>query len=197
MIGSVEDFLSDLNVPRETFLRLESYVALLLKWNKAINLISANETDLIWQKHIIICAELMQYIENKNVKIVDLGSGGGLPSVVLSIMGINHVVAVESNSKKAAFLLQAAQLSNHKFEVINQRIEKVQLDCDIITSRALASVTQLLEFTQYVNFTHSMLLIKGADVKSEINVSKQFNFAIVDSKYSSQSSIVIVRKTNA
>ena len=197
MLNELENFLSDFNVPRETILKLQQYVELLLKWNKSINLISAFETDYIWQKHILICAELIKYIDDKNIKIIDLGSGAGLPSVVLSIMGIKHVVAVEANSKKASFLLQAGQISGHKFEIINERIENLQLNCDIVTCRALAEVDQLLNFTKYVDFSNSMLLIKGSEVKDEISISKQFNFDIVESKYSSSSSIVIIKKTDA
>ena len=190
----VKDILSSINVPRETFSNLQKYVDLLIKWNKVINLISLNEIERIWEKHILICAELMLHIENKDIKLIDLGSGGGLPGVVLSIMGVKEVVLIESNSKKASFLLQAAQISPFKIHVINDRIENQTLTCDIITSRALAPIDKLLILTKYIQFSDRMVLIKGANAENEIDYSQKFNFDILSSKYSQNSSIVVIKK---
>jgi 16S rRNA (guanine527-N7)-methyltransferase len=192
----LEKIFEELNVPRETFLKLQDYVALLLKWNRAINLVSANDIDSIWEKHILISAELIKYIENKNIKIVDLGSGSGIPGIVLSIMGIQHMVLVESCAKKASFLLQASQISNNKVEIINGRIEDQNISCDIITSRALASVDKLIDFTKYVNFHDSMLLIKGSNVMEEIDSLKMrnFSFNVISSLYIQGSNIVQIKK---
>jgi len=57
----------DLNVSRETILKLEEYVELLIKWNQKINLISKNDIPDIWNKHIILCAEVIKYIDNKDI----------------------------------------------------------------------------------------------------------------------------------
>jgi 16S rRNA (guanine527-N7)-methyltransferase len=195
----IQKLLEDLNVPRETFLKLEEYVFLLEKWNKSINLVSAGDIDNIWQKHILICAELMDYISDLDIKVIDLGSGSGLPGMVLSIMGIRQVVLIESNAKKASFLLQASKISNNIVQVISDRIENQQLDCDIIVSRALASTEKLLSFTKHVDFKDAMLLIKGPEVEKEIPLEKnpflhKFSFDISASKYNKSSNIVVVKK---
>jgi 16S rRNA (guanine527-N7)-methyltransferase len=189
-----EYFSKELNVSRETFIKLQEYVNLLIKWNNSINLISNNDIEDIWTKHILISAELIKYIPNRDIKIVDLGSGSGVPGIILSIMGVKEVVLIEANAKKASFLLQAAQISNGVVKVVNDRIENQQISCDIITSRALASVEKLLEFTKYVDFTDSMILIKGAKVSEEIKLSKNFKFDILDSNYNQNSSVVLVKK---
>jgi 16S rRNA (guanine527-N7)-methyltransferase len=191
--------IKTLNVPRETILMLEEYISLLRKWNKSINLISANDIEDIWQKHILICAELIEYMTDLNIKVVDLGSGSGLPGMVLSIMGVKNIVLIESNTKKASFLLQASKISNNTVEVISDRIENQQLNCDIIVSRALASTEKLLNFTKYVDFTDAMLLIKGPEVEKEIDHKKnplfcKFSFDISASKYNKNSNIVVVKK---
>ncbi len=195
----IQKLLEDLNVPRETFLKLEEYVFLLEKWNKSINLVSAGDIENIWQKHILICAELMDYISDPDIKVIDLGSGSGLPGMVLSIMGVRQVVLIESNAKKASFLLQASKISDNIVQVISDRIENQQLDCDIIVSRALASTEKLLSFTRHVDFKDAMLLIKGPEVEKEIPLEKnpflhKFSFNISASKYNKSSNIVVVKK---
>lgn len=186
----------DLNVPRETISRLEEYIALLIKWNQTINLVSKNDINDIWSKHIILCAELIKYIDNKEITLVDLGSGSGLPGIILSILGVQKVTLIESNSKKTAFLLQASKISNFPVQIINDRIEKQKIQCDIITSRAFASTIQLLECTKYVKFKKFMLLLKGPEVASEIPNSKNFSFQIEQSRYNPLSNIVLVRHNN-
>jgi 16S rRNA (guanine527-N7)-methyltransferase len=200
----IQKLLEELKVSRETFLKLEEYVVLLKKWNKSINLVSANDVDNIWEKHILICAELIKYISDLDIKVIDLGSGSGLPGIVLSIMGVKQIVLIEANTKKASFLLQASKISDNFVEVINDRIENQQLNCDIIVARALASMEKLLDFTKYINFTDSMLLIKGLEPEKEmyskeicpqkISFLNKFSFDISTSQYNKNSSIVIVKK---
>jgi 16S rRNA (guanine527-N7)-methyltransferase len=191
----LEKAFEELGVSHATFLKLQEYVALLQKWNKSINLVSNNDIEDIWEKHILISAELIKYIPNKDITLVDLGSGSGIPGIILSIMGIKEVVLIEANAKKASFLLQASQISDFAVRVINQRIEDQKIICDVITSRALASIDKLLDFTKFIEFSKFMLLIKGNNAEQEINFSKNFKFDILNSSYSQSSSIVLVRKT--
>jgi len=188
----IEKLLYELNVPRETFFKLEEYVSLLVKWNKTINLISKNDIQDIWTKHIMICAEIIRYIKDKNITLVDLGSGSGLPGIILSILGVRKTILIESNTKKAAFLLQATRISNFSVEIINDRIQRQQIQCDIVTSRALASINTLLEYRKYVKFKKFMLLIKGLNPHLEIPTTSKFSFQVFPSKYNSSSNIVII-----
>lgn len=186
----------DLNVSRETISKLEKYVGLLTKWNQKINLVSKNDISDIWSKHIILCAELIKYIDDKFITLVDLGSGSGLPGIILSILGVQNVILVESNSRKAAFLLQASKISNFPVRIINDRIEEQKIECDIITSRAFASIAHILEYERCVKFTKFMLLLKGPEVASEIPSTRDFNFQIEQSSYNPLSNIVLVRHNN-
>lgn len=196
MYQKFKNIFDILNVSRETFLMLDAYVNLILKWNAKMNLTASYDAEQIWIKHILVSAELILFIMDKDIKLIDLGSGAGMPGIVLSIMGVKEVILIESNAKKAAFLLQAAQISKFKIKIINDRIQNHQLNCDIITSRALASVDKLLDFSKYVNFTDRILLIKGSSVKSEISFSKKFIFDILDSRFNQNTSIVSIKKSN-
>lgn len=156
------------NVSRETF---SAYLKLLEKWNDKINLVAKDED--IWQRHILDSAQLYQFVSPDD-KILDVGSGAGFPGVVLSMMGVKEVTLVESDVRKAAFLLQASKLSPNKITILNERIENLHLKCDILTSRAFASVNDILNFCRNVKIEKKLLLLKGQRVMMEIEEAKNF-----------------------
>lgn len=161
-------------VSREEYSRLMEYKDLLLKWNNTINLISPQTIHEVLERHIVDSLQLLSFIEDKDVSIIDLGSGGGLPGIILSIAGIRKVTLIESDSRKAAFLLQAAKLSNGDVEVINDRLENiVDLECDIVTSRAFADLNKMFDLSQNIAVRDKYLLHKGKKYKEEIREAKK------------------------
>lgn len=161
----------ELNVSRETFCKLETYVDNLLKWNKAINLISKSTEDDIWERHILDSAQIIKYIAPEEI-IYDLGSGAGLPGIVISLLNNNIVHLVESDQRKCAFLTKIVSLyNNNNIRVINNRIEQISMsDATLITSRALATIDALLEMTYgRIKNGVKMVLLKGKTVQNEID----------------------------
>ncbi|MDG1437237.1 MAG: 16S rRNA (guanine(527)-N(7))-methyltransferase RsmG [Rickettsiaceae bacterium] len=149
--------------------KLTEYCELLIKWNNVINLISSKTVPEVLERHVNDSIQLLSFIKDKNISIVDLGSGGGFPGIVLSIAGIKKVTLIESDSRKAAFLLQAAKLSHNKVEVINDRIENITgLECDIITSRAFADLNKIFDLSQNIKVKDKYLLHKGQKYMEEI-----------------------------
>ena len=98
--------VDNLNVSREVNHALLNYQNLLLKWNKAINLISRNSEKDIWERHILDSLQLLKYIDFSDI-IIDIGSGGGFPGIVLSICGVKNTVVIESDKKKSVFLQES------------------------------------------------------------------------------------------
>lgn len=181
------------NVPREILDALEKYQSLTLKWNKTINLVSCNTEREFWVRHILDSLQLMKYINNQNIHLIDVGSGGGFPGIVLSIAGIKNVTLVESNVRKSIFLLQASKISTNKVNVVNQRIENVKLDCDILTSRACAQLEKIFVYTQHINVRNKYLLFKGKQYQKEIEIAKKrwsFYHSVYDSETSNNSKIL-------
>jgi len=178
-------------VSRDVFKR---YHELLLKWNQTINLVSSNSLDEFIERHIIDSLQLLKYLPDKNIEIIDLGSGAGLPGIILSLAGIKKVTLIESDSRKAAFLLQASKLSSEKIEIINDRIENVNdLECDVLTSRALADLDSLLGYNQTILVRDKYLLHKGEFYQKEIDEAKKhwlFNVNVHDSITSKYSKIL-------
>ena len=98
--------VDNLNVSREVTHALLNYQNLLLKWNKAINLISRNSEKDIWERHILDSLQLLKYIDFLD-NIIDIGSGGGFPGIVLSIGGVKNIALVEPDKKKISFFISS------------------------------------------------------------------------------------------
>ena len=132
----------------ETTARLAAYRDLLLRWNTRINLISAETAAEIDQRHIADCAQLQPLLPPEG-PIADIGSGAGLPGLVLAIMQPEREVhLVESDKRKAAFLVEAsAQLKLPMVRVHACRVEIAKLPpLSAITARALAPLATLLPY---------------------------------------------------
>ena len=132
----------------ETAARLAAYRDLLLRWNTRINLISAETAAEIDQRHIADCAQLQPLLPPEG-PIADIGSGAGLPGLVLAIVQPEREVhLVESDKRKAAFLVEAsAQLKLPMVRVHACRVEIAKLPpLSAITARALAPLATLLPY---------------------------------------------------
>ena len=104
-------FAAAINVSRETIERLERYAALLIKWNKTVNLVGRSTIADLWRRHMLDSAQLFPYLPKSAGRLVDFGSGAGFPGLVLAIMGAPDVHLVEANARKCAFLREAARVT--------------------------------------------------------------------------------------
>lgn len=164
MLASLEKYVS-----HETLARIEEFTLLIKKWNKVINLVSANDLPELMHRHILDSLQLLLYIKLED-RIIDFGSGGGFPALILSLAGVKEITLIESDSRKIAFLRQAAKLSEQKIEIINERIENIEPKiCDIITARAFAELDKIFKLADK-NFTvrKKYLLHKGASFQTEL-----------------------------
>ena len=158
-----------LGVSRETLARLEAYAGLLVKWQKAINLVSPTTLPDLWRRHILDSGQLARLAPLDGLWL-DLGAGAGLPGLVLAIMGAREVRLIESDARKCAFLREAARITAAPAEVINARIEAVPpFRADVVTGRALAPLAKLLGFAAPFLGPGSVALFpKGQDVEGEL-----------------------------
>lgn len=176
----IENFVS-----REVYARLVEYSELLVKWNKTINLIAPGDVNEVLDRHVLDSLQILRFIKDKDISIIDLGSGSGLPGVVLSIAGVKKVTLVESDSRKCAFLLQAAKLSDNRIEIMNERLEGISgLECDIVTARAFADLDKVFSLSQGISVCDKYLLHKGKKYLDEIALAEKhwlFNRIVHDS----------------
>ena len=182
MNANIKNRLLLSGVSEEVIEKLKIYVDLLTQWNKAINLISPSSLPHIWERHVLDSAQLWPIISQhseRGSRIIDLGSGGGLPGMVLAIMGADHVTMVESDQRKCVFLQEASRETNlTNTTVINTRIENVKdLKAPIVTARALAP---LLDLTAWAGSLLEpggvMIFPKGQDWQEEVaGLNEHFN----------------------
>ncbi|MGJ8615936.1 MAG: 16S rRNA (guanine(527)-N(7))-methyltransferase RsmG [Sulfitobacter sp.] len=143
--------VGEVDVSRETFEKLEAFGALVEKWTTKINLISKPSVPELWERHIVDSVQLFTLAPPKG-HWVDMGSGGGFPGIVISILTAgkcegHHVTLVESDQRKTVFLRTAIRELDLSSAVICDRIENIpNLHADIISARALADLTSLLGY---------------------------------------------------
>lgn len=133
-----------LDVSRETEARLREFLCLLLDWNAKINLIANAPEEEIWHRHILDSWQLLPLLPPG--PLADLGSGGGLPGIVIAIGRAEEAHLVESDRRKSAFLMEAARaLGLGHVRVHPSRIEAAKLPkVQVVTARALAPLKDLL-----------------------------------------------------
>lgn len=188
-----------MDVSRETLLRLEEFSALVRKWNKAINLISKGTVDDIWDRHVVDSFQIYE-LGGDGPRWVDLGSGGGFPGLVVAILAHEKhpdrkVTLVEADQRKATFLREAARATGVQAEIVCQRIEMMPpLQADVLSARALAPLTDLLDFTErHRRDGGRSLFPKGEQHRQEIaEAEKTWHFEPVIHPSSTNASSVIV-----
>lgn len=165
--------LAGLGVSRETIGRLEIYATLLTRWQARINLVGPDTLPDLWTRHILDSAQLWPLLPPQARRLADLGSGAGFPGLVLAILGAPDVHLVESDARKCAFLREAARLTKTKVTILNRRIEQVEpLSADVITARALAPLTRLLDWAApHLGPGGQCLFLKGRGAEDELTAT--------------------------
>lgn len=167
----VKNFLQDeYNVSRETCDKLDIYADLLEKWQNSINLVSNSTLASLWERHILDSAQLLSYLPKQPVKILDCGSGAGLPAVILALLTDHQIEMAESDTRKCAFMQTALRETGAKAVIHNERLESLPfLDADIITARAFASIDKILHLTSAQHKEGQVFwLLKGRSVNEEL-----------------------------
>jgi 16S rRNA (guanine527-N7)-methyltransferase len=158
------------DISRETSEALESFVALLLRWNRTVNLIARRDEQRLWERHIADSLQLAALMQPAPERAIDLGSGAGFPGLVLAIATHVHFDLIEADQRKAAFLQEAARITGSSAQVHATRIETTQLiPAPLITARALAPLPKLLDLAAPLLATGGICLFpKGANVQAEL-----------------------------
>jgi 16S rRNA (guanine527-N7)-methyltransferase len=187
-----EEFQRVANVSRETMARLKLFAGLLEEWTQRHNLISRASLAEVWRRHIWDSAQLLDFIPPAAATLVDLGSGAGLPGLVLAILlreraGLRTVL-YEATRKKCEFLAAAARRSEIVVEIRNARIEAADPEpFDIVMARACAPLPRLLAYAQSFQAKNTRnLFLKGQSVASELTEAHK-SWKMMVEQYASRS----------
>lgn len=169
-------------VSRETEVRLDRYVDLLMAWQAKTNLIAPSTLPQLWTRHISDSLQLLDLAPNAR-HWLDFGSGGGFPGVVLACAMAEHpgasVQLVERIAKKAAFLREALRVTGAPGSVvladIGDYVDSLKAPVDCVTARAVAPLHMLLGFAApLVQRGAKALFLKGQDVESELTEATKY-----------------------
>ena len=191
---------------KDTFSITSSQEIKLIKFLKELA-IHNNRTNLVgkstlvnpWRSHILDCIQVSLFIKNKNSTILDMGTGPGLPGLVLAIIGYKNVNLVDSNRKKINFVKYISKKLDISVKIFLSRIEKLNNPrFDFLISRALANLNKLFIYSHKLTDKDTVLIfLKGKKVKYEIQEAKKiwsFNSEIYPSQSDERGSILIIKK---
>ena len=180
--------LKDQNVPRETLIEFELFVSMLQKKNDEINIISKEtaKNEVIRERHITDSAQIIEFVNLNSDIITDIGSGGGMPGIIISIMIKNHqnsakIHLYEKSHHKSAFLRKVSRDLKLNTEVIQENIfESQNLESGTIMARAFKPLPIVLDLV-YKNFSNYKNLIifmgkNGETILEETLKKWEFDF---------------------
>jgi len=166
--------LNSLDVPRETFLDFEIFLSMILEKNKEINLISPGtaKNQVFRMRHIVDSAQIIDFIDLNQNTTTDLGSGGGMPGIIIAIILKNikksmKVHLYEKSHHKSVFLKDISRKLELNTEIFKENIfDKKKLETGTIMSRAFKPMPIVLDlvcknFSRYSN----LILFMGGNGK--------------------------------
>ena len=178
--------------------KIDRYILEIYNFNKHTNIVGKSTLKDVWHRHIADSLQLSKFIPKKKSKIFDLGTGGGLPGLPLSIIGYQNIFMIDSVGKKIDFVRGITKLLSLSAKTEKKRIENLNIGkADLIVSRALAPLNKLLFYSLLLsNKNTTSLFLKGRNVYNEIDMAKKkfsFNFEIFNSISSQEGRILKIQ----
>jgi 16S rRNA (guanine527-N7)-methyltransferase len=167
---------------------LTAFAVLLRRWNDKQNLVSRGTLDELWSRHIADSLQVLPLLEESDANLLDLGSGGGFPAIPLAIAlkGRARLTLVEAIGKKASFLKTVNRELDLGLSVLQERAESLEPTTlgpvDVITSRALASLTNLLTLAAP---------LFGAGTRAIFHKGRDYGEEVAESRASWQYDVVV------
>ena len=196
--------LEPLNVSRETFPDLEEFRSLILEKNKEINLISSKSEDDSRERHIIDSAQIIDIIDKNMNLCTDIGSGSGLPGIVLAII-MKHKKSnmefhlYEKSYHKSNFLRQASEKFNLNVKIFQKDIFKEKnLISDIVVARAFKPLPVILELIEanFKSFKEIILFLGKNGKKSLDDTLTKWQFDYKERKSVTSDDSIILKIEN-
>ena len=189
---------NQLNYSSKNISDLKIFINELLKANKKHNFISKNSENLIWHRHILDSAQLVKFIDFSKGSLSDLGSGAGLPGLILAMFSKSkdfHVKLYEKSPVKRAFLRDIIDGLSLKIELRGNVYDEI-IDTDYIVSRAFKKLEAIIQVSREIaKKSHKLIILKGQnaqeDLKKAFNKEK-YDYKLENSITNEASKIIIV-----
>ena len=203
MDEDIDFFKKKFNVSRETIEKLKIYHKYLIEKNKTINLIGKNTEKSIFSRHFKDSAQIYDLID-KNIDIVDIGTGAGFPGIIVKILMennnlIGNMILIEKSPKKSQFLQDLCIKLDLKVKIENKRLENYNFSkISTVISRAFKSTLKTIDIL-YRNKEKikELVLLKGKTYQQEIDqAKKKYTFELEKFRSITSDDSSIVKITN-
>jgi 16S rRNA (guanine527-N7)-methyltransferase len=156
-------------VSRETLQKLDAYAALLREESRRQNLVSASTLERLWERHILDSAQLVQFEPHSGASWVDVGSGAGLPGIIIACLVQGPVTLIEPRRLRAEFLHKVGESLGLNARVIATKAERAGGKYDVVTARAVTNLAELLKISAHLSTTKTVwALPKGRNAAAEL-----------------------------
>jgi 16S rRNA (guanine527-N7)-methyltransferase len=163
-----------ISVPRETEQKLKHFGDLLLAENERQNLVSKASTEQLWERHLLDSHQLLRFALLE-AEWLDIGSGPGLPGLVLAIAGVRSITLVEPRRLRTEFLERCVEeLALSNVRVVTGKVEQLHGSFDVVSARAVAPLAKLFELAQgLVTPNGCWVLPKGRSAAKELEEARR------------------------
>lgn len=156
-------------VSRETFEKIEAYAALLRSENERQNLVSASTLEHAWGRHILDSAQLVRFEPHAGASWIDIGSGAGLPGIIIACLVEGPVTLVEPRRLRAEFLHKVAESLQLGVKIVCSKAERVEGAFEVLTGRAVAALPEFLKISAHLSTRNTVwALPKGRNALAEL-----------------------------
>ena len=169
------------SVSRETLVKISKYHSFLIENNRKMSLISKNSENIAIDRHYVDCAQLIKYLDKSDKNILDIGSGAGLPGIILDIVKKDYNLEfsthlVEKSPKKVKFLNEANSFLDLDIKIHNCDVRMIsKKNFTTLVSRAFKPMKEFLEIIIESNIDFKkIILMKGEKFLEEINEAKKY-----------------------
>ena len=183
-----EEFIEEckkinIDINNEQLNKLEKFYHLMIEWNKKINLTRITEEKEVYLKHFYDSLTLNKVVDLKKIKtLCDVGTGAGFPGIVLKIIFPDiKITLIDSLQKRVNYLntiIKELELNN--IEAINKRGEDFKGKYDVVTSRAVANVEKLMDYTMHLVSKKGIFVAMKAKIENELTEKVRNN---IENKY--------------
>ena len=199
---SKEKIIDKFGLTPEQSYKIDQYIYEIKEYNKHTNIVGKSTLIDPWNNHVSDSIQICNLINNKQSSILDMGTGAGIPGLILAVNNYTEVSLIDSNLKKIKFIKSVCSKLNIEVTIYHQRIESlINKKFDFLVSRALANLNKLFFYSQkLLNNNTVLIFLKGGHVKDEIKeASKHWSFhhQVHQSISDERGSVIIIRSLNS
>ncbi len=190
--------MESLDLSYEQVDKIDQYIQEIITYNTHTNIVGKSTLINPWKSHVLDSVQMGNFISNKKSSILDMGTGAGIPGIILAINKFTNVSLIDSNTKKIKFVNSVCSKLDINIKIYHQRIESlINKKFDYLISRALANLNKLFFYSQKLLNKHTILIfLKGKHTDDEINEAKRFwkfRYKLYQSISDERGNVVIIK----